>query len=206
MPSATPIATRREIVKRREAGEAFTRISQDLNVSYDAVRQIYQRYEQTGRLSPAYERCAHTEIRSDKAVYAAAIEMKREHPTWGAPLIWVELAETFEEDQLPSLRTLQRWFRRAGVQKPRPERVPKPPGKRGQTVHEVWAMDAKEQVALADGSYVSWLTVTDEASGAILSVTLFPPEAMDEPGPDASETSASDDHEPVGTPAAHANG
>jgi len=179
MPSALSTAKRREIIDRREVGESFASIARSLNVSYGAVRNIYHRFVETGQLSPAYDRCAHTEVRSDKAIYHAAVEMKRAHPSWGAGLIRVELSDQFDEETLPSVRTLQRWFRRARVQTTKPEKSPQPTVTRGKTVHEVWALDAKEQIQLADGSYVSWLTITDEASGAILSATLFPHQTLD---------------------------
>jgi len=50
---------------------------------------------------------------------------------------------------------------------------------RGQAVHDVWAVDAKEAMALADGSHASWLVVSDEASGAVLHTEVFPPPALD---------------------------
>jgi hypothetical protein len=45
-------------------------------------------------------------------------------------------------------------------------------------VHEVWQADAVEKAKLADGHEASWLTVTDECSGAILATELSPPGAM----------------------------
>lgn len=195
MPAALSTALRREIVERREAGESFASIARSLNVSYGAVRNIYHRFAETGRLSPAYERCVHSAVRSDAALYTAAVEMKRAHPSWGAGLIRVELRDQLGEGKLPSVRTLQRWFRRARVQKAKPEKRPTPTVARGKTVHAVWALDAKEQIQLADGSYVSWLTITDEASGAILSATLFPHQTLDEHRPDPGEDSATEDLE-----------
>jgi hypothetical protein len=45
-------------------------------------------------------------------------------------------------------------------------------------VHQVWAVDAKEQMRLKDGSAASWLVVTDEGSGAILDAQAFPPQKL----------------------------
>jgi hypothetical protein len=70
---------------------------------------------------------------------------------------------------LPSQRTLQTWFRQVGLNRTASVRHSVESVKGGQTVHEVWAVDAKELIPLASGERVSWLTVTDEASGAILS-------------------------------------
>jgi hypothetical protein len=67
--------------------------------------------------------------------------------------------------------------RRGGSVKP--NRNAKVSVKRGKVPHEVWAVDAKEQIRLGDGSLVSWLTVTDEGSGAILKAELFPPRTLD---------------------------
>jgi hypothetical protein len=126
-------------------------------------------------------------VRKEEAIYHRAVEMKREHPSWGAGLIWVELAEEFDEEALPSQRTLQRWFKRSGVQQPPSERRPHPFAQRGKRVHEVWAMDAKERMELADGSPASWLTVTDEASGAVLGTVLFPHQTLEQSRPITSE-------------------
>lgn len=189
MPAALSIGERRQIVAMREAGRSFRVIAEELGRDYEAVRKIYHRYSQTGQLEANYDKCRHQGIRSEVVVYERAIQLKQVHPKWGAGLIWVELSEEFEEADLPSERTLQRWFKRGGVQNPVPERMPKPFAVRGKHAHEVWAMDAKEQVELADGCFVSWLTVTDEGSGAILGAFLFPHQTLGEDRPDAGENS-----------------
>jgi hypothetical protein len=45
--------------------------------------------------------------------------LKGAHPGWGANLIWVLLAEEWDEGELPSIRTLQRWFHRGKVARQR---------------------------------------------------------------------------------------
>lgn len=206
MPAAIPNQQRREIVDSREAGESFVSIAQRLKLSYQGVRQIYHRYVQTGCLTPAYDRCAHKEVRHDPALYQQAIALKAAHPGWGAGLIGVELRAAFQESELPSRRTLQRWFRRGKVQRQPRERVAKVTVRRGQVVHEVWAMDAKEQIRLGDGSYASWLTITDEASGGVLDARLFPPQALESDRSDPSEGKSASDDDPLGTAAATARG
>jgi hypothetical protein len=179
MPAATPIRIRQEIVERRQAGASYATIARDLCLPYVTVRQVYQHYHKSGQLPPHYDRCRHSGIRKDEAIYERAIQMKREHPRWGAGLIWVELAEEFAEKSLPSLRTLQRWFRQAQVQTPRGDKGASIRVYRGEECHEVWAIDAKEQMRLLDGSDASWLTITDEASGAILTADFFPDQVLD---------------------------
>lgn len=187
MPAALSMGERRKIVAMREQGQSLQAIAEELGRDYETVRKIYHRYTQSGQLQANYDRCRHQGIRSNAGVYERAIELKQAHPKWGAGLIWVELAEEFVEADLPSERTLQRWFRRGRVQNPAPECAPKPCAVRGKQAHEVWAMDAKEQVELADGSFVSWLTVTDEGSGAILGAFLFPHQTLGEDRPHARE-------------------
>lgn len=178
MPAATPVRIRRVIVERREAGESYAAISRDLAMPYITVRKVYQHYQQTGRLEASYDNCRPSGVRSEAAIYEKTIALKQAHVGWGAGLIWVELAELFEEADLPSVRTIQRWFHRAGLVERKRDQVQSTVVQRGRRVHEVWALDAKEQIQLADGSYASWLTISDEASGAILSVTLFPPQTL----------------------------
>jgi len=194
MPAATPNRIRRQIVDRRSDGASYAAIARELALPYITVRKIDQHYRRTGHLEPDYARCKHTEVRKAQAIYEQAVALKRQHPGWGAGLIWVELAEVWPESALPSVRTLQRWFQRAGLVQPRPR--PREPGPvaRGTTAHAVWAMDAKEQIRLPDGQGISWLTISDEASGAILSATIFPPLSL-EPGRSTGRApvSASDD-------------
>ena len=206
MPAATPIRIRRSIVERREAGESFATIARRLALPYVTVRQVYGHYQRTGQLEPDYARCSHRQVRKGTAIYEQAIVLKGEHPGWGAGLIWVELAERFDERALPSVRTLQRWFHRAGVPSVRGEKTAKAPVQRGRKVHEVRALDAKEQIALQDGSYASWLTVSDEASGAVLSATLFPHQALGADRPPDGESVPTSHDDPLGQTGADTHG
>jgi hypothetical protein len=105
-----------------------------------------------------------------------ALQLRRLHPTWGAGLVRVLLHRRYSVDPIPAQRTLQRWFRRAGL-------LPAPSGRRAgprsyqraQQPHDVWQMDAADQVALQNGRQVCWLRIADECSGAVLQTTVFPP-------------------------------
>ena len=178
-----PIGKREEIVNRRKDGESFAGIARQMGMPYGTVRKIWQHYTKNGELAPAYAGCAQREVRKNKAIYERAIALKRAHPGWGGGLIWVELAEEFDEASLPSERTLQRWFHRGGVAVTKPrDRRRQSTVERGETVHGVWAMDAKEDMRLGDGSRASWLVISDEASGAMLHTALFPRETLADSG------------------------
>jgi transposase len=151
-------------------------IAQSLNVPYRTVRNWWRRFRMEGEagLQTHYDQCGPKQPKTDQAIHAAALTFKQEHPKWGGGLIRVELQKQFPGQGLPHVRTLQRWWARAGLQ---PARVKRPPveRERGKEPHAVWQMDAKERMRLADGSGTSVLAVSDEASGALLTATPFPP-------------------------------
>jgi hypothetical protein len=187
MPAALGIEIRQEIIERRQQGQSFRRIAAEMKQSYDTVRGIWQHWQAQRTLKPNYAACRHPGPRYDEAMYAEAVEMKRPHPRWGAMVIRLKLAEQYPGAALPSVRTLQSWFRKAGVNRTPATQHKSQKVKRGQEVHEVWAVDAKERMKLADGSGASWLTITDEASGAIVDAEAFPPQVLEPGGTHTSE-------------------
>jgi hypothetical protein len=146
-----------------------------LGLKYRSVRQIWYRYRQRGEagLQTQYKQCGRASP-FPAAVHQTALALKGEHPRWGGGLIHLQLAEQFPGQRLPKERTLQRWFQQAGLQPARPQ-APPVRRERAQAAHDVWEIDAKEQMRLAEGSGSSVLTVTDEASGALLGGVVFPP-------------------------------
>lgn len=182
MPAPIPYAHREEIVRRKQGGQWLREIAQDLGYSQWGVRKIWRRYRdhQEAGLRPAYRR-GPGPIRKRPEVYAQAIAWKREHPTWGAGLIRSLLLQQWSPEEVPSERTLQRWWQREGLNR-RPRRGVHQRKDRAQEVHEVWQMDGVE------GGEWSWVTVTDEHSGAVLGGRLFPLSAS---GPDSAAGRAS---------------
>ena len=182
MPRPIPYELRRDIVRRKQAGESLTEIAEALALSYWTVRQIWRRFRDEGEagLRPRY-RTGHREIRFGEAVYQEALRLKREHPRWGAGLIRSLLLARWSEDAVPSERTLQRWWVRAGIARS-PKRVHGASYPRAREVHEVWQVDGVE------GPHGTWVTITDEKSGAVLESRLFPRAAglPDSGGGDAS--------------------
>ena len=127
---------------------------------------------------PDYAACGRSGPRHPQPLYAHALAIRRAHPGWGAGLIRLEVGGAFPDQPLPHEATLRRWFREAGLTPPPPPpRPPDPP--RAQVPHERWQLDATEQIALADGSRVSWLAASDEATGAMLGAVVFPLRGVD---------------------------
>lgn len=176
MPQALSQVQRQEIWRQRGRGTGSGAIAEALGISRRSVTRILARGVEG--LKPSYERCGRNGREYGEAVRTAAVTFKRAHPGWGAVVVQLELAkELGKRERLPGERTLQRWFRRAGVAVKR-ERKPAESRARGQRVHEVWEVDAKEQVTLGDRSRASVLMVVDEASGALVAATSFPPGAI----------------------------
>jgi hypothetical protein len=100
------------------------------------------------------------------------LALRRLHPGWGAGRIRVELHRLDAPAPLPSLPTLRRWLARAGLAPPR-DRRPATRQPRATQPHQVWQMDAAEQIRLRQGPGACWLRLVDEASGAFLLTRVF---------------------------------
>jgi len=179
MPAPVPYPLRLAIARRQQHGQSSAAIAQILGVSVRTVRHLVARYRANGEsaLLPDYRRSDLPPGQTDHQLRDQALGLRRDHPTWGAGLIRLQLRRRGCRGPLPTERTLQRWFHQAGL-------GPAPKGRRPATVagggrakrpHDVWQIDAKEQIRLRDGQRVSWLRVVDECSGAVLWTKVFPP-------------------------------
>ena len=176
MPRALALPLREQIVQRHQQGQPLQQIAQELDLSYRSVCHCWQRFCRLGEagLPPDYNRCGTHQREFSEDLQQQVLALKKEHPRWGAGLIRLTLQPQFADTALPSARTLQRWFAAQGLTPVRSQRPPQA-RQRGQHPHDVWQMDAKERMRLADGSGASVLNVTDEASGASLGTAVFPP-------------------------------
>ena len=57
MPRPIPVAIRRQIVERHEAGEPLTKIAAEVNPAYESVRNVWRLYQREGRITPNYAAC-----------------------------------------------------------------------------------------------------------------------------------------------------
>lgn len=127
-------------------------------MSARTVRRLYSDFSSRGEeaISPGYDRCGASQTNCiSRQLLGEASQLRQQHPTWGAPLIRVMMGQSNRRRRLPSARTLQRWFQEN-------ELLPAPPGRRAafddgraEQPHQVWQMDASEQVPLANGKRVS---------------------------------------------------
>jgi transposase len=178
MPSPIPVPVREAIFRRWQKGDSVPVLAEGFDLCERTVRHLVRRFAVRGQqgVSPDYARCATQSAATGKPLFAKAVQMRQNHPTWGAGLIRVLLKEELGACQ--SERTLQRWFRKAGLMAAPVGRRPSNDDYRARQPHEVWQMDAAERILLGSGQRVSWLRLLDECSGAVLQTTIFPPRAF----------------------------
>jgi len=178
MPHPLPMPVRQLLVQRVALGQNAGWIARCLGLVPRTVRRLVQRLRLRGpnALATSYPSRPYPHTPQFRVVIEKAFQLRRAHPTWGAGLVRVLLRRHYPAEVIPAQRTLQRWFRRAGL-------LPAPSGRRSgassyqraQQPHDVWQMDAADQVALQNGTPVCWLRIADECSGAVLQTTVFPP-------------------------------
>jgi hypothetical protein len=180
MPAPVPLPIRIALWRRHEHGASTEELGRDFGLAARTVRGLLRRGRERGEagLAPDYRRLPDPPPPSAHPACGPALALRREHPAWGAPLIRIYLEDRGVRP-LPSVRSLQQWFRRAGLGPAPPGRRPAAAAGRAAAPHEVWQVDAAEEIALADGSTVSWLRVADEFTGAVLHTAVFPPGALE---------------------------
>jgi len=185
MPRAIPVPVRHMLVTQIAAGHPIAAVAEAAGLSFWTVRTFWRRYRDGGAeaLTPDYANCGRRGVQGSQLIARAACTLRRRHPGWGADLIRALLVDRYPDEPMPHVRTLRRWFAARGLTRPTPPpRPPAPP--RAREPHQTWQVDAKEQVPLADGTRASWLSATDEATGAALPPVVFPPRLLESGGAD----------------------
>lgn len=167
--------TRHRIIELRQEGLSLQHISLEVGASFSAVQSLCARYKAQGAdgLVPRYSNCGLSRPSSSDLVYRAVRCFRAWHPSWGAGKICAELSQLRPTLELPSQRTLQRWFHWNG-QAQRGSKAPERLSRWATSTHQGWQVDAKEVVRLKDGSENSWLSIIDEHSGGIIDAGVFP--------------------------------
>jgi hypothetical protein len=202
MPHPTPLPLRQVIVQRAQHGESASMIARSLGLVARTVRHLLRRIRVQGKeaLAASYSSRAYPHTLRFRALVEEALQLRREHPSWGAGLVRVLLRRHHPKEPLPAERTLQRWFARAGLTPaPSGRRAGRSPWQRAQQPHEVWQMDAADQVALRNGTLVCWLRIADECSGAVLETAVFPPGVLEHGGGQSGASRVTPGISPLGT-------
>lgn len=155
MPRPIPFAVREQIWRRHQQGESTAELAAAYSVSPRAIRALIQRARSGGvdRLHADYHPPppAHAKPATCRE---ALIELRREHPTWGASWLLTVLRQRSPELPWPRARTAQRWLCDAGLNPAPQGRHPASDAARASRPHEVWQMDGSECIRLADGEQV----------------------------------------------------
>jgi transposase len=117
MPVAVSLTVRQLIVREKAKGSSLALISEKYHLSYSAVCRIYQRYRKEGAsgLVARFSTCGVKKPSARQRLYKrAALWLKRGPPKWGAGFLKVQLERRYQKRR-PCTRTLQRWFKKAGL-------------------------------------------------------------------------------------------
>jgi hypothetical protein len=166
---------RAQLIDLKKQGYSLCAISEQLQIPYGTVCKLSARWHRQGNLDVHYGNCGPKQPTSNPLFLRAARWLKSHHPSWGAPFIHVKLVERYGKQCLPAIRTLQQWFRKEQLTKPRAQ-VAQPRIGCSTAAHNIWQIDAKENLTLQDGTEACYLTITDEYSGAGLEALVFPPQ------------------------------
>ena len=178
MPTPIPQPIREAILCRVQQNQDAATIAQALDLCPRTVRHLIRRFRQhPNAVEPSY-RPGPGRPKDSQNLRDRAVALHEEHPTWGAGYIRVRMSAP-DQQNLPSERTLQRWFRQSALSPAPPGRRPASDERRAQEPHDVWQMDAVDQLRLGGGQQVSWLRLVDECSGVVLQTTIFPPALLE---------------------------
>lgn len=174
MPAPLSLSLRERILARCQRGQTPAAIAQELGLCPRTVRNLCARFRQLGdaALETSYRAPAPTKPSS---AIEQALLLHQQHPSWGASFVLHKREQMHAELERPGMRTLQRWFRRYALPAALPGRKPDSACPPADYPHQVWQMDAVEQLRLQTGQQVSWLRWVDECSGAVLGTVVFPP-------------------------------
>jgi putative transposase len=160
---------RLRFVARLMDGEKMAELCREFDISRKTGYKIFSRYKDCGlegltdRSRRPYRQANRLPFQIEKAI----IQIKREHPSWGAPKIREKLRRLHSDVPLPAICTVhavldrhqlvdhsrRRRYKAQGTQLSLPRRA-----------NDLWCADYKGEFMLADKRYCYPLTITDAAS------------------------------------------
>jgi putative transposase len=165
---------RLRFVARLLDGEKMARLCREFEISRKTGYKIFSRYKDCGvegltdRSRRPYRHARQLPFQIEKAI----LQLKQEHPSWGAPKIRERLRRKHDEIQCPAISTVHAILDRHGLVRRRKRRRYKPEGtslSRPTSPNDLWCADYKGEFMLADRRYCYPLTITDFASRYLIS-------------------------------------
>jgi len=173
MAKAIPYDFRIKIIKDLQAGKSCGQIAQECCCTKKAIRALWRAYQSKGEeaLRAGYHRCGkHSSSTSEVGDLISSLRNGEQ----GAPFIVSVLMEKYPDKPIPHERTVQRWWKSQGANRPK-GRPPRPKEPFVREAHHTWQIDGKEQIPLKSGQQVTWINIADEASSSDLYAEVFPP-------------------------------
>jgi len=160
---------RLRFVARLLEGEKMAGLCREFGISRKTGYKIYRRYRDIG-LEGLTDRSRRPYRQANKLsfqVETRIVQLKREHPNWGAPKIREKLRRLNLGIHTPAISTVHAVLDRHGLVKRRRRRRYKAQGTRlswPRQPNDLWCADFKGEFMLADRRYCYPLTISDFAS------------------------------------------
>ena len=164
---------RLQFVGRRLAGEPMAELCREYGISRKTGYKIFDRYQESGvhGLTDRSRRPYRYANRLPFQVENYILNVKREHPSWGARKIRERLVRRFSDIKIPAKSTIHAVLDRYGLVERRGRARRHAQGTAlslGQRPNELWCTDYKGEFLLGNRPYCYPLTVTDHASRYLL--------------------------------------
>ena len=165
---------RLRFVARLLDGEKMAVLCREFDISRKTGYKIFARYKDCGlegltdRSRRPYRHANRLPFQLEKRI----VQLRQEHPSWGAPKIRAKLDRLYSDIQLPAISTVHAVLDRHGlVRRHRRRSHYKAEGtglSAPQHPNDLWCADYKGEFMLADRRYCYPLTITDFASRYLL--------------------------------------
>jgi putative transposase len=160
---------RLRFVARLLEGDKMAALCREFGISRKTGYKLYRRYRDIG-LEGLTDRSRRPYRQANKLPFqieSRIVQLKKEHPTWGAPKIREKLRRLNLGIQTPAISTVHAVLDRHGLVMRRRRRRYKAEGtplSRPLQPNDLWCADFKGEFMLADRRYCYPLTITDFAS------------------------------------------
>ena len=172
---------RLRFVARLMEGEKMAALCREFDISRKTGYKIFNRYKGSGlegltdRSRRPYRQGCQLPFQIENLI----LQVKRDHPSWGAPKIREKIRRKHSDIRLPAISTVHAVLHRHGLVNVnrRRQRSHKAEGTAlSRPVHpnELWCADYKGEFMLADRRYCYPLTITDAASRYLLCCEALP--------------------------------
>jgi len=160
---------RLRFVARLLEGEKMAVLCREFDISRKTGHKIFNRYKDCGLegLTDRSRRPYRQANRLPFQVENLILQLKKEHPTWGAPKIREKIKRRHNQITLPAISTVHAVLDRHGLVTRGRHRLYKAQGTTLSTptqANDLWCADYKGEFMLADKRYCYPLTITDFAS------------------------------------------